>query len=62
MAPKKRWSHYFNSLKQDPERYRLYLDKDKEQKKKLALILPQQTADTECGFSAQNLTKAAHKN
>ena len=28
----------------------------------LALILPQQTADTECGFSAQNLTKTAHKN
>ena len=33
MASKKGWRH-FNSLKQDPERYRLYLEKDKEQKKK----------------------------
>ena len=34
MAPKKRWSPYFNNLKQDPERYRAYLQKDKQRKKK----------------------------
>ena len=28
----------------------------------LALILPLQTADVERGFSAQNLTKTAHRN
>lgn len=32
--PGKRWSYYFKKLKTDPERYQVYLEKDKQRKKR----------------------------
>lgn len=32
--PGKRWSYYFKKLKADPERYQVYLEKDKQRKKR----------------------------
>lgn len=32
--PGKRWSYYFKKVKADPERYQVYLEKDKQRKKR----------------------------